>query len=394
MKVLYISHYDAMFGANKALYEIVNHVRKLEITPIVITSMYGDLNKALDELGIENYYIKSYVWVYNKNESLLRRVLKLIRKKVYDYFVIKKIEQICINKDIDIIHTNSSVIDIGAKVSLKINIPHIWHIREFGEEDYNLVYYNKIIKATRFMEISSESIIFISKILRKKYEQYFNDSRKISTIYDGVDENNYLLEEYQKNYEGKLKILFTGIIHKNKNQLVLVEAINHMVKVKKKKNIEVYFLGDGDKDYINEIKQYIIENDIEEYFRFEGKKSDIKPYLKMCHVGIMASSKEAFGRVTIEYMLGKMGVIASYSGANIELINENTGIFFELNNSKDLCEKIEILYDDRNKLKNLGESAYVEALDKYRLNISITKLNKLYKKIVNKNIDINKCERK
>jgi glycosyltransferase involved in cell wall biosynthesis len=38
------------------------------------------------------------------------------------------------------------------------------------------------------------------------------------------------------------------------------------------------------------------------------------------NIGLMCSRDEAFGRVTIEFMLHKMPVIASNSGANPELV--------------------------------------------------------------------------
>ena len=38
----------------------------------------------------------------------------------------------------DLIHSNSSVIDVGGYISRKIGVRHIWHLRDFGELDYSL----------------------------------------------------------------------------------------------------------------------------------------------------------------------------------------------------------------------------------------------------------------
>ena len=54
------------------------------------------------------------------------------------------------------------MIDIGAKIDNKLNVSHIWHIREFGDEDYNLIYYYPIQKACNFICQYSEKTIFIS----------------------------------------------------------------------------------------------------------------------------------------------------------------------------------------------------------------------------------------
>ena len=37
---------------------------------------------------------------------------------------------------VDIIHINCSVTCVGAKVADMLDIPHIWHIREYNVEDF------------------------------------------------------------------------------------------------------------------------------------------------------------------------------------------------------------------------------------------------------------------
>lgn len=57
------------------------------------------------------------------------------------------------------------MIEVGALSSLLVGIPHIWHIREFGEEDYNLKYDWDIKKATKFMVSSVVLAVLIRKEL-------------------------------------------------------------------------------------------------------------------------------------------------------------------------------------------------------------------------------------
>ena len=46
------------------------------------------------------------------------------------YRIRKKVQSL----NIDIIHSNSSVINFGAYLSKALGIPHVWHFREYGEE--------------------------------------------------------------------------------------------------------------------------------------------------------------------------------------------------------------------------------------------------------------------
>ena len=69
--------------------------------------------------------------------------------------------------------------------------------------------------------------------------------------------------------------------------------------------------------------------------------------MNFCHIGIVSSEYEAFGRVTIEYMLNGMIPIVSRSGANIEIVCDGVnGYLFELNDSKQLAQKIVMVIDN------------------------------------------------
>ena len=37
----------------------------------------------------------------------------------------------------DIIHTNTGVIHEGLKVAKRLKIPHVWHLREYQDKDFN-----------------------------------------------------------------------------------------------------------------------------------------------------------------------------------------------------------------------------------------------------------------
>ena len=55
----------------------------------------------------------------------------------------------------------------------------------------------------------------------------------------------------------------------------------------------------------------------------------------------VCSTKEGFGRVTVESMLGKCLVVGAASGATIELIQDGVnGVLYQPNNQNDFCKKL------------------------------------------------------
>lgn len=387
IKVAYISHYTGLYGANKSLLEvIINMKTKYGIKPIVITPGIGEFSKKLDGLNIENYSFKYYQWMNNKENNKTKSLIKLLRYKLYNRIATIKISNLLKNKDIDLIHTNSTVIDIGANISKKIKVKHIWHLREFGEEDYNLIPYKKFNKACTFIEENSDKIICISAILRDKYKKQINNKNKWKLIYNGIRVEDYFNDILNKEYNKDFVILFTGFITKSKNQMELLKAVEIVINKKNRKDIRLYYLGDGDQDYINEMKQFCDENKLDNNVFFEGRVENIKEYIKKSHIGVICSKKEAFGRVTVEYMMGGLAVIASNTGANPEIINNNIdGVIYEFGNYEDLSCKIEELYINRSKLKSLSLNGQKKAIDKFTSDINCKNIYEIYKQVMKSN---------
>lgn len=76
------------------------------------------------------------------------------------------------------VHSNSSVIDMGAYVSMARRIPHVWHLREFGYEDFRLVsVFGK--RYERWIYSKCTCAIAISKVIAEKFRPYFNDRIKL-----------------------------------------------------------------------------------------------------------------------------------------------------------------------------------------------------------------------
>ena len=385
MKVLFISHYTGLYGANKSLLEVMINLRdKYNVKPIVLTPGFGELNQQLIINNIESYSYNYYNWIDFEGANKVKYFYRMFRYKICNFITIKKVLKELNKLHIDLIHTNSSVCDFGAILARKMNINHIWHIREFGKEDYNLVFYKKKKDACKFMYNNSNYIICISKAIKDYYSKYFPNDDKFKLVYNGVSEKKYYKNISKKNFDDKFNIIFTGVITQKKNQMELVKAIDILINKKKLKNINVYFLGDGDENYIGYIQEFINKNNLERNIFMEGKVDNIQEYIEKSHVGVICSEKEAFGRVTIEYMLGGLAVIASNTGANIELINNNqTGLLYELGNYKNLSEKIEELYNDRDKLLQFASHAQKEALSKFTSYINTYNLYNIYKETMN-----------
>lgn len=385
MEIIYVTHYTGLYGANKSLLELITKmVKEYGIKPIVITPNKGELNAELDRLNIENYSFKYYYCKYLKQDNIIRRIYKYLRYKIFNQIALKKLIKKFKNDNISLIHTNSSCIDIGCKLANKLRIKHLWHIREFGEEDYGLINYTGNKRTYEYMENKSDVIIVISNILREKYLKFIQKKDKVKLIYNGVNKHDYFIDISNKNFDFEFNIVLAGLICEEKNQVDLIKCIDILVNKKDLNNIKVYLLGNGNEDYVNMLKKLVRTMKLEDNIKFEGRVENVTKYIQQSHIGIITSFKEAFGRVTVEYMLGGLAVVASNTGANPELIKENfDGIMYSLGDYQQLSEKIEYLYNNREKLKEICKNGQRKAINRFTSDINCKNIYNLYKDVLN-----------
>ncbi len=315
MRVLYITHYDTLMGANKSMLQLILELRKLGIIPTVL---FPHINADSElEAILKSYKIK-YIKAPIRMVKHPRRIMCLP-----NYFISlltrKRILKSLDSVKYDIVHSNSSVIDIGNYISKKIRAKHFWHLREFGDLDYNL----RTPFCKKFQKIiycGDNHFIAISKKIALHYKPYISN-QKMSMVYNGVKIPIDLKNERNNSI---LQFCIVGLICEKKGQFDVIKAVNELVNKRGIKNFHVTIIGDGDVEYLNVLHQYIKEQNLHNIIEFTGKKNDIEKILAKMDVGIMSSANEAFGRVTIEYMMSGLAVIASDGGANREIITDKS----------------------------------------------------------------------
>jgi glycosyltransferase involved in cell wall biosynthesis len=92
---------------------------------------------------------------------------------------------------------------------------------------------------------------------------------------------------------------------------------------------------------------------------------------------------ENFCLVGLEAYANMKPVIGSYTGGIKDwLIDEETGWFFEMGNSEDLAEKIDLAMSDPKRLKQMGQAAYQRATDFYSEDQYLPRLMGIYQKAI------------
>ena len=384
MRVLYIVDYGTVGGATQSFIEMVIALKGHGVDPIVLTGKKTDLNNLLKKKNIENYVLGHRTVLEPIVHQGYKWPLRFL-KKFCTYYVCEliakiRLHQICpVFSGAVIIHTNSARNDIGCYISKKYGIPHIMHIREFADSDFNCIPFNK--NYIYLYNCFTTKFVSISDAVRNHWIKKGIDKSKILTIYNGVDNSDISISSNMSKMNKELRIVMVGGVVFPKGQHIAVEAFG-LIPEDIRRNLHLDIVGWSVKKYLLKLKKEIKRLNLNN-ISFLGARSDVHNILGSYQIGLMCSRSEGFGRVTAEYMHAQLGVIASNSGANKELIEDcESGLIFDNMNPRSLADAIIKYYNNRPLLLRCSANAKQKANIYYTVEKNASNIYNLYKSII------------
>lgn len=386
MHILFIADGDDKYGASQSMKQLIGELLKqcenIEIS--VVLPLRVNLLEYYHQLGCHTYrilYEPFYQGVSNQKwkmpaKYVIRGMEYLLGRGFAANYLGKKIDM----NTVDIIHANSSREDFAAELALKYNKPLIWHIREFGDKDFKCFSFRK--NYISLMNKAAVEFIAVSDAVKEHWIKKGLDKDKIIRIHNGVSMEVNVKKEYRKNDNSKMRFLIMGSVSDTKGQYQVIKACALMPESVRERII-IDIIGGGSAAYIKKLNAMIKKYELTSIVRFLGYQEKIWKDVCNYDCGLMCSKSEGFGRVTIEYMMAGLPVIASDTGANPELIIENeNGLLYRWNNIEDLKKKMIYLLNNINALKRMGENARKYAVSHFSAVLNSELVYKEYLKIL------------
>ena len=309
MRVVYISHTSkATDGSSKALIYLAQTMRDKGVDILVILPRPGDLYQELQAKGIRciilhwNFRVSVYPWSQTKLDKFLL-FPRLIGRVIINSLATLQLINLLNNNRPDLIHTNSSVTSIGYYVAKFLNIPHIWHIREYGALNFQTFYYYPTFKhqKSRYKKRNSYTICITKDIQR--YNALLNHVNS-TVIYDGVLPANAIdYIPHKKPY-----FLYVGRLEHIKGILPLIDAYANYCQTHPSP-LPLYIAGSGNPKYTELVKTKLLDYGIEHQVQLLGMIDNVLPYYKGAKALIVPSLFEGFGFITAEAMFSGCLVI-------------------------------------------------------------------------------------
>lgn len=266
----------------------------------------------------------------------------------------------------DVVITNTVVIPCGAIASRLTNIPHVWYIREFLEEDHGWNFEFGRQFSVCCINTLSQRVIANSETVRQRYSDRILPS-KISVVYNAVNiEKEFTPNTQIQKQDKTFYIALIGRKTLGKGQKDAIEAIKILLESQQK--VHLWLIGDEFGNYAEELKDYVKDLGLDETITFIPFVENPVQFMIASDVVVVCSRSEAFGRVIVEAMkLGK-SVIGSNSGSIPELIGDGwNGLLYDPSSPNSLADKILILSTNQDIRKKIETNAYQWANSKFTL---------------------------
>lgn len=207
-----------------------------------------------------------------------------------------------------------------------------------------------------------------------KYLLELNNNISIKRPYDSVFENNY--------------ILFFGNIAPWKGIDILIEAVK-IVKNRIDENFGLVIAGkpypgfdgvefferihDEDRKFIKIINKYITSSEIPDLI---GNSS----FLVLPYDNPFQYSSS--GVIPLSYTFARPVVVSNVPSLVEYVENGETGLIFEVNNTKQLANCMTELIENNSKCLEMGQTAYQKMVNEMSLDVCCKRINDIYNKII------------
>ncbi len=322
--VLYVNHEDNIVGGSSwSLDNLIRSVKEY-VSPIILLRSEGPVADFFRSRGHE-CIVHPFRRLTYKGGVVTRTVRflpHLVTNTLINRRCAKDVCKALSGRNVDIVHSNSGVIDIGLALAEKLGAKHVWHIREYFDLGLNARPFLGFRRWNREIR-RSDAVILISNGLR----EYLGlvDSPDAFCFPDAVrSKGDVVLDTVKEKY-----FLFcAGEMGAVKRPETAIQAFGKSRLAEK--GYSMLFTGNCREEREAELMLVAKGAGVADKVRFVGYVPDIKPLMSKATAYLMCSEFEGLGRVTIEAMFYGCPVIARRSGGTLEIISDRrNGFFFD-----------------------------------------------------------------
>ncbi len=274
-------------------------------------------------------------------------------------------------QEIDVLYTGSMVSHFIGVFSCVLSARKlVWHMQDIMASNYVFGIGSHIFGFLG--RVATTKIIVPSKVIADSIRY----AHQVEVVPYGVDPHmfksypeNVLRKEFAISDELPLIGLVGRLVYWKGHRLFL-EALHQLSQRGYQfKGVIVGGSKNAKAPYLVELEKLADRLQLTDNIIFTGFRTDVPAVMHSLDVVVLASTKpEPFGLVVIEAMASGKPVVASAAGGPLEIILDNeTGMFFEMGNAYALADTIAVLLDNPSRQTAYGEAGRKRAREVYSI---------------------------
>ena len=381
MRVFVFAHSAGWGGAERSLLFTLNGLVQRGFEIQVAVPREGPWIEQAKQCGIESIVFPHKWWAAAERSGVpgLARVamnqlrLRAATKLVQQFFP-------------HVIYSNTVVIPMGAMTAQKLGLPHVWHLREYGFADHGLRFALGWKRAAQWMRRSGSLYVTNSRALGTYYQKWLPiDDVHVAT--QGLDITGLQNLSQSTLPVGQRYFVSAGSLVPGKGHELAIHGFSHIAH--DYQEVALRIVGTGPTRYASHLRDIVDRLGLSERVSFAGYRDDLPGILRGAHAVIVASSSEAFGRVTAESMILGTPVIGAASGGTVELLEDGAGYLFQERDPVSLATRlVEVLEDDA-RYQSVVKKATLRSQDLFSGDKYIGRMQEILNKasLLGKNVD-------
>jgi L-malate glycosyltransferase len=391
LKVLYVINGLGSGGTERQLAELLSHIDKSKIEPILFYYLKDDFFRSkIEAAGVKIYF-------YNKSAGDKFSINKL-------YKFIKSFLKIVKDENADIIHSWGVNANFWARIiRLFIHTKVIISIRNTKLDSKTSIWEKLLHKRfdmgkwyffEKFLARYASAVVVNSPAIKDLYcEKYkIYEASKTFVVNNGFDferiahiskmDRAELRGQYHIGQD-KFIIVTVGRVVEQKNQLCLLKA-GCSLMARGHENFKIFIIGKKF-EYSHKLEEYLMHSEVRDYVEFIDEKEDCMEYFKLADLSVLPSLWEGMPNVVIESMAAGTPVICSRIAGIGTLIEDNVnGYLFAVDDHDALADKIGnyIRLDEESRAK-ISQAAINKIKRDFSIMNMSTTLEEIYSRIVN-----------
>lgn len=353
--VLYITHESKSIGGSTlSLINLLRSVRS-HVIPIVVCPDNGPATNLFREQGYKTFVVRYKLNIASSSFRLIKKIPRMLIDGYCNRKAIRQLISIAQEENVSIIHSNTGVLTIGYDLSKRINLKHVWHLREFQDLDFGFTPFCGWKKLKKMID-STDAVIAITNAVANHFAS--TSQSNIHVINNAVRscKGTIYLKHKDKYF------LFCGHVAHNKGAEMALDIFVDFHR--KHPGYTLLYAGRVTAEYQRFLIAKAEASDVSSSVRFLGFQQDVSPYFKKAAAFLMCSQCEALGRSTIEAMFYGCPVIGFNSGGTKEIIQDGiNGYLF--NNVTDAVSKLCYIIDNFDATRKIINAAHHTAISRF-----------------------------